>query len=241
MDEHSYQREFNPKRRLYAPQGYQAHHSKTTKKAISKLEISADFDRLKRKVKKHIIQEVIAEYVCEYDFSGDVAAPRKELLGIEQQVPAKGIIKLKEMAQLVDMVNNNRIVRFSNYKRSPIYIKDEELQFVDKLLDDGIINRLLYYEGYSPAMRGIFPSNLFRAELLKAIKYTEISYRKFCTEEYFGLDRKQNRVFTGLSLSKKEMIDHTQLCKFRSSLSFVQQVNLLVYIHSSFLPIRASW
>jgi len=108
-----------------------------------------NWSRLKRKVKKHIIQEVIAEYVCEYDFSGDVAAPRKELLGIEQQVPAKGIVKLNEMAQLIDMVNNNRRVRFSDYKRSPIYIKDEELQFVDKLLDDGIINRLLYYEGYS--------------------------------------------------------------------------------------------
>ena len=189
-----------------------------------------NWNGLKRKVKKHIIQEVIAEYVSEYDFSRDVAAPRKELLCIEQQVPAKGIIKLKEMAQLIDMVNNNRIVRFSNYKRSPIYLKDEELQFVDRLIDDGIINRLLYYEGYSPSMRGIFPSNLFRAELLKAIRYPEFSYRKFCTEEYFGLERKQNRVFTGLSLSKKEMIDHTQLCKFRSSLTFVQQVNLLVYI-----------
>ncbi len=45
-----------------------------------------------------------------------------------------------------------------------------------------------------------------------------------------GLAQKQNRVFIGLSLSKKDMIDHTQLSKFRNSLSFVQQVNLLVYI-----------
>jgi hypothetical protein len=149
---------------------------------------------------------------------------------MEQQVPAKGIIKLDEMAKFIDMAKNNRIVRFSNYKRSPIYIKDKELQFVDQLVDDGIINRLLSYDGYSPAMRGIFPSNLFRAELLKAIKYPEISYRKFCTEDYFGLAQQQNRVFAGLSLSRKEMIDHTQLSKFRSSLSFVQQVNLLVYI-----------
>ncbi len=93
-----------------------------------------------------------------------------------------------------------------------------------------MINRLLAHEGYSPSMLEIFPSNLFRAELLKAIKYPEISYRKFCTEEYLGLDRKQNRVFIGLPLHKKTMIDHTQLCKFRSRFSFVQQVNLLVYI-----------
>jgi hypothetical protein len=189
-----------------------------------------DWNRLKRKAKKHIIREVMAEYTSDYDFRGDVVAPREELLGIDQQVPVKGIIKLDEMAELINMVNNNRIIKFSNYKRSPIYIKDKELQFVDELIDDGIINHLLYYEGYSPAMRGIYPCNLFRAELLKAIMYPEISYRKFCKKEYFGLDRKQNRVFMGLSLSKKEMIDHTQLCKFRSSLSFVQQVNLLVYI-----------
>ena len=189
-----------------------------------------NWNRLKRKVKKHIIREVMAEYASDYDFRGDVVAPREELLGIDQQVPVKGIIKLDEMAELINMVNNNRIIKFSNYKRSPIYINDKELQFVDELIDDGIINHLLYYEGYSPAMRGIYPCNLFRAELLKAIMYPEISYRKFCKKEYFGLDRKQNRVFMGLSLSKKEMIDHTQLCKFRSSLSFVQQVNLLVYI-----------
>ncbi len=103
-----------------------------------------NWSRLQRKVKKHIIQEVITEYVYEYDFGRAVAAPRKELLGIEQQVPTKGIIKLSEMAQIIDMVNSNRIVRVSNYKRSPIYIKDKELQFVDNLIDDGIINRLLY-------------------------------------------------------------------------------------------------
>lgn len=189
-----------------------------------------NWNRLKKKTKKEIIEKVFAEYVCEYDFSQNVVASSEELLGIEQQVTTKGIMNLDEMAQYIDMVDNSRVIRLSNYKRSPIFIKDKELQFVDELLDDGIINCLLSYEGYSPAMRGIFPSNLFRAELLKAIKYPEISYRKFCTEEYLGLDRKQNRVFTGLSLSKKEMIDHTQLSKFRSTMSFVQQVNLLVYI-----------
>ena len=127
---------------------------------------------------------------AEYDFNGDIIASPSELLGIEQQVPAKGIISLDEMARFIDMVNKNRIIKFSSYKRSPLYIKDEELRYVDELIDDGVINRLLSYDGYSPAMRDLFPANLFRAELLKAIKYPEISYRKFCTEEYLGLDRK---------------------------------------------------
>jgi hypothetical protein len=188
-----------------------------------------NWKRLPKKTKKELAQKVLAEVVAEYDFKQEIKAPTEELLAIETQLPAKGIIKLDEMARLIDMVNNSKIIKFNNYKRSSIYIDDEELQFIDKLIDDGIINRLLAYDGYSPAMRDIFPANLLRAELLKAIKYPEISYRKFCTKEYLGLDRKQNRVFIGLPLHKKTMIDHTRLCKFRSSLSFVQQINLLVY------------
>jgi len=32
-------------------------------------------------------------------------------------------------------------------------IKDEELQFIDPLVDDRVINMILSYDGYSPAMR----------------------------------------------------------------------------------------
>lgn len=188
-----------------------------------------NWKRLSKKAKKELARKILAEVAAEYDFKQEIKASTAELLAIETQLPAKGIITLDQMARFIDMINNSKIIKFSNYKRSSIYIDDEELQFVDKLIDDGIINRLLAYDGYSPVMRGIFPGNLFRAELLKAIKYPEISYRKFCTEEYLGLDRKQNRVFIGLPLHQKTMIDHTQLCKFRSGLSFVQQINLLVY------------
>jgi hypothetical protein len=189
-----------------------------------------DWNRLRKKIKKEIARKVLAEVTAEYDFKSDITASPSELLGIEQQVEATGIIPLDEMARFIEMINKNSIIRFNSYKRSPLYIKDKELRYIDELVDDRIINRLLSYDGYSPAMRDLFPANLFRAELLKAIRYPEISYRKFCTEEYLGMDRKQNRVFCGLSLSKKDMIDHTQLSKFRTSLTFAQQLNLLVYI-----------
>lgn len=189
-----------------------------------------NWKRLPKKTKKELAKKVLAEVVSEYDFKQTVDAPIEELLTIETQSSTEGIINLDEMSRLVDIANSNMIKKLSSYDRSPIYIDDEELLFIDKLLDDRLINRLLSYDGYSPTMREIFPSNLFRAELLKAIKYPEISYRKFCTKEYLGLDRKQNRVFVGLPLHKKTMIDHTQLCQFRSGLSFAQQVNLMVYI-----------
>lgn len=207
-------------------------HSKNIKLIVRKQlkKHYPNWNELSRKTKKEIAQQVLSEVHAEYDFAQSVTAPLDDLLGIEQQAPTKGIMKLESMAHLIDTVNKCRIIKLSDYKRSHRYIKDKELQFIDELLDDRIINHLLAPEGYSPAMREILPSNLFRAELLKAIKYPEISYRKYCTEEYLGLDRKQNRVFIGLPLNKKSMIDHSQLCKFRSSLSFVQQVNLLVYI-----------
>lgn len=189
-----------------------------------------NWKRLPQKNKKELARKVLAEVVSEYDFKQEIHTPADQLLAIEGQHPAKGITKLDEMARLIEKVNSTKIIKFSNYNRSRIYISDKELQFIDKLIDNRMINLLLAHAGYSPSMLEIFPSNLFRAELLKAIKYPEISYRKFCTEEYLGLDRKQNRVFIGLPLHKKTMIDHTQLCKFRSNLSFVQQINMLVYI-----------
>jgi hypothetical protein len=189
-----------------------------------------NWKRLPKKAKRELARQVLAEVVAEYDFKQEIEAPIEELLSIETQFPNKGIITLDEMARFIDMVNNSKIIKLGNYKRSSSDIDDDELQFIDKLVDDGIISRLLAYDGYSPAERKIFPRNFFRAELLKAIKYPEISYRKFCTEEYLGLDRKQNRAFIGLPLHKKTMIDHTRLSKFRSGLSFVQQINLLVYI-----------
>ena len=175
-------------------------HHKNIKRTIRKQlkKECLNWKRISKKEKKDLAGKVLKEVVAEYDFKLDVEAPLEELLAIEAQLPAKGIIPLDEIARFIAMVNSDNIIKLSNDKRSSSYIKDSELQFVDALIDDGVINRLLSYDGYSPAMRDIFPSNLFRAELLKAIKYPEISYRKFCTEEYTGLDRKQNRVFMGL-------------------------------------------
>ncbi len=46
---------------------------------------------LNRKTKKEIARKVLIELTSDYDFNSDIAAPQKELLGIEEQVPAKGI------------------------------------------------------------------------------------------------------------------------------------------------------
>jgi hypothetical protein len=224
---------FIPTKKKTSKQRLSMHHKNIKLLIRKQLKKSyPNWKRLLKKEKKKIAKQILEDTVAEYDFNQEITVSAEDLLGVETQSPGKGIIKLEEMGRFIDKVNNNkRIVPLDIYgdKRSSTYIADEELGFIDGLIDNDVINCLLAYDGYSPAMRDIFPANFLRAELLKAIKYPEISYRKFCTEEYLGLDRKQNRVFIGLPLHKKIMIDHTQLCKFRSSLSFVQQTNLLVY------------
>ena len=189
-----------------------------------------NWKRLNGKKKKAIARLVLKEVFEAYDFNQEIEASLEELVGIEEQLPTSGIMNLEEMARFIDDFNSSTLIKLSSNKRSSLYIRDKELRFIDGLLDNRIINRLLSYDGYSPYLRDLFPCNLFRAELLKALKYPEISYRKYCDEEYIGRDRKQNRVFIGWPLHKNQMIDHTQLSQFRSSLTFTQMVNLLVYI-----------
>ena len=89
---------------------------------------------------------------------------------------------------------------------------------------------LLFYE-----LQLIFPYHLFRAELLKSLKYPEISYRKYCDIELNNLERKTNRAFVGLSLRNNVFISHSQLSQFRTALTFSQMVNVMVYVIHLFL------
>lgn len=200
-----------------------------------------NWHRLSKKEKKAIAKKVLNEVVTNYDFKQEVTTPVEMLLGIETQMPTAAIMNLDEMGRFIDSHKNSVLFKLNSKKRSPLHIKDEELRFIDDLLDDQIINKLLSYEGYAPAMRDLFPSNFLRAELLKVVKYPEISYRKFCGDDkaykshkehspYIGMDNKQNRAFIGLPLNRKQMLSHVQLCQFRAGLTFSQLVNLTVYI-----------
>ena len=218
-------------------------HHKAIKAQIRKqLKIRyINWHRLAKKEKKAVAKKVLNEVVANYDFKQEVTTPVEELLGIDSQLPTAAIMNLDEMGRFIDSHKNSVLFKLNSKKRHPLHIKDEELRFIDDLLDNQIINKLLAYKGYAPAMRDLFPSNFLRAELLKVVKYPEISYRKFCGDDkaykghkdhspYIGMDNKQNRAFIGLPLNRKQMLSHVQLCQFRSGLTFAQLVNLTVYI-----------
>ncbi len=186
--------------------------------------------RMNKKSKKKLLKQVMDEVVNNYDYSQALALPIEQLTGVEDQVPTKGIRSLSEMAEYIDNFYRDNLFDFDKRKKPYPEIVDQELKFVDELFDNPIINNLLAPEGYSAPHRNIQPFQLFRMELLKIIKYPEISYRKFCTDEYFGRERKQNRRFIRLPLNIKDQVHHTELCHFRAGLSFKQLMNILVYI-----------
>lgn len=206
-------------------------HHKDIKRIIRKQlkKMYPNWTRLRKKEKKKIAKMVLDEVVGYYDFSQEIATPMDELLCIEEQRLTHGIMDLEAMKRFIESHENSKL--YSIHKnRSSRYRLDEELRVIDNLLDDQIIDKLLSYDGYTPTKRDYLPHQFLRAELLKAIKYPEISYRKFCSDEYLGIDQKRNRSFMGLALNRKDYLSHVQLCQFRTNLSFAQMVNLIVYI-----------
>ncbi len=200
-----------------------------------------NWNRLNQKKKKMIAGAVLNEVVEDYDFNQEIVTPVEELIGIDGQLLNSHIIDINEMGRFIEMGKNRSLFDLGKERRRLLYIKDKELKFIDDLLDNEVIDGLLAPDCYSPALREFRPSHFLRAELLKSIKYPEISYRKFCGDDktykghkqnspYIGMENKQNRVFMGLPLNRNKMISHVQMCQFRASLSFSQLVNLTVYI-----------
>ena len=185
--------------------------------------------KMPKKIKKELVQEIVDEVVNNYNHSQTLDIPIEELTGIEDQTASKGIRSLPEMAEYIENFHSDNLFDFDKRRKPYPEIMDPELQFIDQILDDQIINSLIAPEGYSAPHREIQPYQLFRMELLKIVKYPEISYRKFCTDEYFGQERKQNRRFVRLPLNTKKQVDHTELCHFRVSLCFKQLMNIFVY------------
>ncbi len=204
-------------------------HDKNIKRLVKKQlkKQIPNWSRLIRKEKKALAKRVLEEVERGYSFNEESKVPMNELLSMPDLQSAE-IMTLREMEQFIEN-HNKHILKFPAPCREK-YIKDHELTAIDKVLDDCIINKLLANEGYRACMRVIQPSQLLRTELLKSLKYPELSYRKYCCTQLNNLQQKQNRAFVTLPLNKKVYISHSQLSQFRTGLRFSQLVNIMVYL-----------
>jgi hypothetical protein len=183
--------------------------------------------KLPRKEKKRIAREVLASLMAANGGNEQVTGiPIHELT--DTPTPMEGIIKLTEIEAFIRRTTRNMLV--FPVKQWPKGFGDVELQGIDKLLDDRVVNELLAPEGYTPSMRDLHPCHYLRAELLKSLRYAEFSYRKYCRDVINLLKNKTERAFIHLPLHRSVSIDHSELSRFRRSLSVLQLVNLMVYV-----------
>ena len=182
--------------------------------------------RLSKKQKKALVEEALNDVMASYQPSQAKHMPLHELTNTP--TPPADIIPLSEMGKFIED-RTRGFLPFTKhcYQR---YLDDQELHLIDSLLDDRVLNDLLACPGYTPAMRQVSPAHLFRAELLKALRYADLSYRKYCALMVNRLENKSVRAFLHLPLHKKILVHHSQLSQFRSTLTITHLVNLMVYV-----------
>jgi len=181
--------------------------------------------RLTKKEKKALAEQALNEVMTDYHKEKAKYAPLHELTNMPGL--ADDIIALHEMEEFIDSHNSNLLL-FT--KQSPQrYLSDQELRFIDSLLDDLVLDSILATPSYNRAMRKVTRAQLFRAELLKALRHGDLSYRQYCRLIINNLENKTVRAFLHLPLHKKIIIYHSQLSAFRTGLTMAQRLNLMVY------------
>ncbi len=103
--------------------------------------------RMNKKSKKRLLKQVMNEVADNYDYSQILDLPIEQLIGVEDQVPTKGIRSLSEMSEYIDNFYRDNLFDFDKRTQPYSEIVDKELQFVDDLFDNPIINSLLAPDG----------------------------------------------------------------------------------------------
>jgi hypothetical protein len=204
-------------------------------KALKKLVVKQikknypNFNSHTKREKKEIIKDIWTQVYNNYDFSTEPELSKQELLNIEP-LP-QDIITIEQMKKLMAQKQTKIIPLMPN--ASIKYIQDPELKDIYDIVNWNLINRLLADQHYTPGKRDLQPVHFFRAELLKNLKYAELSYRKYTTNEINNPERKAYRAFIGLK--SDQSISHSQLSQFRSALTFKKLLNVMVYFICLFL------
>ena len=188
-----------------------------------------NFNSHTKREKKEIIIDIWQQVYNNFDFSTEPELSKQELLNIDP-LP-QDIINIEQMKKLMAQKQTKIIPLLPN--ASIKYIQDPELKDIYDIVNWNLINRLLADQHYTAGKRELQPVHFFRAELLKNLKYAELSYRKYTKNEINNPERKEYRAFIGLK--SDQSISHSQLSQFRSALPFKKLLNVMVYFICLFL------
>ncbi len=88
--------------------------------------------------KKNLLQKVVDEVMNNYDYSHALDIPIEELISIDSQMPSEGNRSLLEMAAYIKKFHSDNLFDFDKRIKPHNEIVDQELLFIDQLLDDHI-------------------------------------------------------------------------------------------------------
>jgi hypothetical protein len=107
----------------------------------------------RQKRKKQIAEKITKAVMHDYDFSTQLDIPVEALTGITEQTQFDDIIGLDEVGKMVTEYESRKLNSLKKFKKLQVNIKNPILKYIDELLEDKIINRLLSYKGYTPNKR----------------------------------------------------------------------------------------
>lgn len=187
-----------------------------------------EFNGLPRQRKRELAREMAKAigHLSEsgIGFDGVPLMSNTERLGLGRF--PEGIMSLQEMEKMIE--NERTLINIGTGRRRR-RIKDPLLKYVDGILNDRVLNRLLSTQSTTITKRTWMPSDYFRAELLRSLLYPELSVRKFCERLKNTEKHAEDRAFCGMD-KKGETIDHSTLSAFRGALTLAVRVNLMVYM-----------
>jgi len=188
-----------------------------------------EYKQMKKHTKKQVLSKVLHAVLDDYDHNSSIQETKYELCGVDE-IPSN-IYTLDQIEKLVKSHNAGVLpIKIRNDKSA---IKDPELKAINELCDWSFVNSLIKPDTYDPGRRTKYPVHFLKAELLKALKYPEISYRKFCEQKINKKEQRENRSFIGFR--KNQVISHCELSLFRSSISYDRLINVMVYFIYLFL------
>ncbi|MCP4298105.1 MAG: hypothetical protein GY786_21165 [Proteobacteria bacterium] len=71
-------------------------------------------------------------------------------MGVQEQTDKEEIIPLEKMGELMDDFDRSTIFNSRKLAKLRVNLKDPLLKFVDGILNDQILAKLLWYQGYTP-------------------------------------------------------------------------------------------
>lgn len=192
------------------------------------------FSRLPRGEKRKRIRAVVEamEKILENggEFAGVPELSHWERIGLGE-LP-EGVLTLKEATEMIEDTERT-LVDLGSARRRKL-LEDPLLRVIDEHLSDEILNRILAPPGLTPRKRDWMPSNLFRTEVLRTLKYPEFTVRKFCTEMKKVNKYAEERAFCGMPANRNMTISHSSLSAFRNTMSPEMCLNLMVYMAALF-------